>query len=214
MREGKEKSARDKRPHASGARPAGSAWRPEQRSGGTVGVIRGAGKRRWGGESEASGRGGRFPMDLALSVWQIQSMPGRHYSDGESGGSGLTLASTVLRALGHGCLIAAAGMGVAAMCGLCTAVGIGSVAVAGVLGTGCMIAADAARSAAILANAERKRATEEQQYREDDAVLAFEHEMTTLDAAEAAKRAGQASIHVEQLSRQQAQQARSTGKGV
>jgi hypothetical protein len=153
-------------------------------------------------------------VDLALSLWQMENMPGRRYSDDEAGGSGLTLASGVLRALGHGCLIAAAGMGMAAAFGLSTAVGIGSMAVAGATGMGCMFAADAIRSAAILAEAEGKRAAEAEQYREDDAVLAFEREMPALYAAKAAERAEQASGHVEQLSKQRAQQARSTGKSV
>jgi hypothetical protein len=133
-------------------------------------------------------------------------MPGRRYSDGEPGGTGLTLASGVLRALGHGCLIAAAGMGLAAAFDLSTTVGIGSVAGAGVLGMGSMIAADAIRSTAILADAERKCHAEEEQYREDDAVLAFEREM----AAEAAQEAKKPR-HVQQLLRQR-QQARGAGR--
>jgi hypothetical protein len=63
-------------------------------------------------------------------------MPGRHYSDGDPGGAGL-----------------AAAFGSAAM-------GIGSVAMARVLGVGCTIAGNATRDTAILDEAVMKCAAQ------------------------------------------------------
>ncbi len=98
-------------------------------------------------------------------------MPGRLDIEEKSAGA------TVLRAVGHGCLVAAGAMGIAVGFGLSPAIGWGSVAAAGWLGLGCGYAADALQNTALLAAAERKRRAEEEQYRADAATDAFCREM-------------------------------------
>ena len=77
-------------------------------------------------------------------------MPGRHHSV-TSGETGHTLASGVLRALGQGLVLAALGLGGAAMFGS-PSVGIDSVLMAGVLGVSSLAA-----SATLRNNARRQQ---------------------------------------------------------
>jgi hypothetical protein len=94
----------------------------------------------------------------------------------QSEDTGQSLGSAVLRALGHGCLIAAAGIGITAMLGVAT-VGLGSAAVAAIAGICCMIAADAVQDTAIAAATVKKHECELEQYRAEDAAVALDREL-------------------------------------
>ena len=67
-------------------------------------------------------------------------------------------------------------MGMASLFGT-GAMGISEIAVAAVIGMGCMIGADTIRDTAILACPERKRQTSDEQYRENAGVDAFVQEV-------------------------------------
>lgn len=134
-------------------------------------------------------------------------MPGRRQNDDDTRGAAHT-AAAVLRALGHGCLIAAGGMGIAAMCGLTTAVDLGGAAIAGMLGMGTLMAANAVRDTAILANTERRHEREDEQDRDNDRVDAMMRQM----AAEAAEQADPASGYAARLARKRHERDASTGR--
>jgi hypothetical protein len=74
------------------------------------------------------------------------------------------------------------------------AVSLGGIAIAGAVGVGCMIGADAIRDTAVLANAERKRQAAEEQYREDDAVDALVREVEAEGAKQASGLCRQAEL--------------------
>jgi carbonic anhydrase/acetyltransferase-like protein (isoleucine patch superfamily) len=126
-------------------------------------------------------------------------MPRRRHSD-ETDEVGYSLASAALRALGHGCLLVAAGMGMASLFGT-AAMGISEIAVAAVIGMGCMIGADTIRDTAILASAKRKRQASDEQYREDAAVDAFVREMEA-DQVKHAPEHRRQGLHVARIARE------------
>jgi hypothetical protein len=77
---------------------------------------------------------------------------GRGRSSDEPGGTGQTLASAVLRAMGQGLMIATLGFGMAALFGSSSEMAsLGAIATTGALGSGCLFASAALR------NAERER---------------------------------------------------------
>jgi hypothetical protein len=134
-------------------------------------------------------------------------MPRRRYNDDDTRGAAHT-AAAVLRALGHGCLIAAGGMGIAAICGLTTPLDIGGAAIAGMVGMGTLMAADAVRDTAILANTERRHQREDEQDRDNDRVDAMMRQM----AAEAGVQPDPASGHAARLARERHEREASSGR--
>ena len=150
----------------------------------TADVIPGAEKRRCGGESETFGSRPRFGMDFAPRPWQIVSMPRRRCRDDEPAGLGYWLGSSVLRTIAHASLLAAAGMGMAAMLGS-AAVSMRGVAVACAVGLASTAGAEAFRSKAILATRQERRTREDEIQREnaavDAAIYAIEAEQLKAD---------------------------------